>query len=271
MNGGAQKRVPAVANALAILDFFRSQGNEPTSLSEVARATSMNVSTCFNILKTLEDGQAIAFDPSTKTYRLGLYFAELGALVDGQRQSARLVMEEVRRVADAVGLGCFLMTMNDREQFVVLDKVDSSHPIRVTIDVGATFPPTGAVAVKAWFAWASDETIADLIERHGLPGFTAQSITDPQVFHDELAVVRERGYATSVSEYYPDHNAVAAAVYGWDHAPHFLLVVVGTAGQLSDTTLPAVGDEVVAAAERATKRIGGRHPADRDHPATERQ
>lgn len=260
MNAAPQKRVPAVANALAILELFRAGRNEPRTLSDIARSTSMNVSTCFNILKTLEDGQVIAFDPSTKTYRLGLYLAELGALVDEQRQAARLVMEEARRAIQVIGLGCFLMTLSDREEFVVLDKVDSRNPIRVTIDVGATFPATGAVAAKAWFAWADDEVIADLIERHGLPGYTARSITDAEAFHDELAAVRERGYSTSVSEYYPDHNAVAAPIFGWDHRPQFLFVAVGTSGQLAGAELHRVGEEIVAAAERATKRIGGRHP-----------
>jgi IclR family acetate operon transcriptional repressor len=256
-----KKRVPAVANALAILEHLHATGNEPLSLSEIARATAMNVSTCFNILKTLEDGHVIAFDPASKTYQLGLHLAELGAVVDQQRQGARLAMEEVRRVADILGTGCFLMTFTDRERFVVLDKADSKRPIRVTIDVGAAFPATGAVAAKAWFAWASDEEIDDLIERHGLPGFTEHSITDARQFHRELAAVRERGYSTSIAEYYPDHNAVAATVFDRDGRPQFLFVVVGTTSQLSGEDLDHAGREVAVATERATKRLGGRHPA----------
>jgi DNA-binding IclR family transcriptional regulator len=255
-----QKRVPAVANALAILELLRGKGNEPQTLSHIARGTAMNVSTCFNILKTLEDGQVVTFDADTKSYRLGLYLAELGALVDEQRQAARLVMDEARRVTDVTGLGCFLMTLAEGGEFVVLDKADSRNPIRVTIDVGARFPTTGAVAAKAWLAFAPDEVIDDLIDTHGLPGYTERSITDAAEFHDELEAVRRRGYATSVSEYYPDHNAVAAPIFSWDRRAQFLFVVVGTSGYLSGPELARVGEEVAAAAERATKRIGGRHP-----------
>lgn len=261
MTDPSKKRVPAVVNALAILEHFRERDNEPATLSDIARGTSMNVSTCFNILKTLADGHVVTFDAGAKTYQLGRYLAELGALVDEQRQSARLVMEEVRHVADTVGLGCFLMTANEREEFVVLDKADSRQPIRVTIDAGTTFPTTGAVAVKAWFAWAPAAEIDRLVDRHGLPGYTKHSIRDARTFKDDLEHVRQRGYSTSVSEYYTDHNAVASAVFGWDGRPRFLLVVVGTTGQLSDDTIPAVGEEVAAAAERATKRIGGREPS----------
>ena len=255
-----QKRVPAVQNALAILELLRLARNEPHSLSSIARATGINTSTCFNILKTLEAGNVVSFEPDTKTYQLGLYLAELGALVDEDRESRRLAMDEARLASDRIGLGCFLMTLNDREEFVVLDKVDSRQPIRITIDVGASFPATGAVAVKAWYAWEPDEITASLIRRHGLPGHTEHSITDEKVFRHELELVRERGYSTSVEEYYPGHNSVAAPVFGMDGRPKFLFVVVGTVHHMSGVEMDRVGREITLAAHRATERLGGDAP-----------
>lgn len=249
-------------NALAILEFLRRIGNEPKTVSEIARGAKLNVSTCFNILKTLEDGQVIAFDPAQKTYRLGLRLTEFAAVIDGREQATRLAMEEARRVAATVGLGCFVMGLDDRDEqaFVVLDKVESTHPIRVTIDRGARFPLTGAVAAKAWFAWSAVDVVTQLLDQYRLSRHTDQSITDATVFQDALARTRERGYSTSIGEYYPGHNAVAAAVYGADGSPRLLLVVVGADSQLNDATIARVGEEVVAGAELATKRIGGHHP-----------
>jgi len=254
------KSVPAIRNALAILEFLRVRDNEAATLSEIARATSINVSTCFNLLKTLEGGRVIATDPSTKTYRLGLYLAELGSLVDRLGQSLKIAREEAQRVSESTGLGCFLMTRDEREMFVVRDRVESRRPIRVTIDIGAVFPPTGAVAAKAWYAWEEPAQVAGLLSRHPLPGRTPHSVVDAGAFARELRLTRQRGYSTSRGEYYPDHNAVAAAVFGHDARPELLLVVVGTTSQLTGRELARVGDEVAAAAERVTKRIGGRHP-----------
>ncbi len=264
MSEHAGKSVPAIRNALAILEFLRVRGNEPATLSEIARATSINVSTCFNLLKTLETGRVIAGEPSTKTYRLGLYLAELGSLVDRLGQRLKIAVEEAQRISETTGLGCFLMTRDEQERFVVRDRVESRQPIRVTIDIGAVFPPTGAVAVKAWFAWAAPAQVSGLLERHPLPGRTPNSVVDPDEFGRELRLTRQRGYATSRGEYYPDHNAVAAAVFGPEGHPALLLVVVGTTSQLTGREMARVGDEVAAAAERATKRIGGHHPRRRD-------
>lgn len=247
-------------NALAILEFLRSVDNKPMTLSAIARGTGLNVSTCFNILKTLEDGLVVALDPSSKTYRLGLRLAEFGRLVDGRSQAVPLVLEEARRVTDLVGLGCFVMGLADADHFVVLDKVESSHPIRVTIDRGATFPVTGAVAAKAWFAWSPPDVVDELVAHHRLPNRTTRSITDARAFRKELATTRERGYSTSLGEYYPGHNAVAAPVFGPGGSPQFLLVVVGSESELADARMAEVGAETTAAAERATKRIGGEPP-----------
>lgn len=247
-------------NALAILEFLRSVDNQPMTLSAIARGADLNVSTCFNILKTLEDGLVVAHDPGNKTYRLGLRLAEFGSLVDGRSHAVPLVLDEARRVTELVGLGCYVMALKDADHFMVLDKVESSHPIRVTIDRGATFPLTGAVAAKAWFAWAPPHVVEELVAHHQLPHHTARSITDARAFRRELATTRERGYSTSLGEYYPGHNAVAAPVFGAGHAPQFLLVVVGSESELAGTRMAEVGAEISAAAERATKRIGGEPP-----------
>lgn len=246
-------------SALAILEFLRSVGNEPMTLSAIARGAGLNVSTCFNILKTLEDGLVVAYEPASKTYRLGLRLAEFGRLVDVRSQALPLLLEEARRVTDVAGLGCFVMALID-DHFVVLDKVESRHPIRVTIDRGATFPLTGAVAAKAWFAWSPPEVLDDLMAKHRLPHRTDRSITDARTFRREMATTRERGYSTSLGEYYRGHNAVAAPVFGPEGSPQFLLVVVGSEGELVGPTMAKVGEETRAAAERATKRIGGKAP-----------
>lgn len=260
MTSTNRKPVPAVKQVLQIFEFLRTVKNKPQSLSSIAQGAELNVSTCFNILKTLESGQLVAFDPDTKEYRLGLRLAELGVLADVQRESRTIALREARRVSDEVGLGCFLLTLSRQEKFVVVDKVDSKSPMHITINIGASFPPTGSLAAKAWFAWLPDAVADDLIERHPLHAYTGQSITSADVFKQELAVVRQRGYATSEGEYYQDHNAVAAPVFGWDENPLLIFVVVGTTSQLSGPDLARAGEEVAQAAKNVTKIINGVRP-----------
>lgn len=262
MTDATRKPVPAVQHVLEIFRYLQETGNKPQSLSRIARGAGLNVSTCFNVLKTLMNGHLIAFDATTKEYRLGVGLAELGAMVDVQRHTREVAIEEARRISNAVGLGCFLLALSEHEEFVVLDKVDSKNRIRTTIDVGATFPSTGSLASKAWFAWQSASVIDDIIARHDLHAYTERSITNAGEFKDELAAVRKRGYGISEGEYYPDHNAVAAPVFDWNGQPRLLFIVVGTTSQLSGPDLTRVGEQVCQAADNVTEKLNGRHPRD---------
>ena len=195
MTKPTRKPVPAVQNVLEIFEFLRGVGNEPQLLSSIARGAGVNVSTCFNLLKTLESGGLIAFDPGTKAYSLGMRLAELGALADVRRQQQQIALEEARRVSNQIGLGCFVMTLSQHEEFLVVDKVDSKNRIRTTIDVGASFPLTGSLASKAWYAWQSEEVVDRTLSSHRLHAYTERSITSARAFKRELGTVRERGYA----------------------------------------------------------------------------
>lgn len=193
MSTRAGKPVPAANNAIAVLEHLKSAGNAPRGLSEIARATSINLSTCFNLLKTLEASRALAYDPTAKTYRLGPLLGELGHLVDDDSSVLRLVVAEARSVREATGLGCFVMTFTENETFVVLDKVESRDSIRVTIDVHASFPAGRAVAAKAWFALIECSRVAEILVRHGLPGTTPPSIVDMEAFAEVLDRTRGQG------------------------------------------------------------------------------
>lgn len=262
MTESTRKPVPAVQSVLEIFAYLQRVGNKPQSLTNIARGAGLNVSTCFNLLKTLLAGQLISFDPATKEYRLGLRLAELGELVDVQRHARQVALEEARRISNAVGLGCFVLTLSEHEEFIVLDKVESKNRIRTTIDVGATFPTLGSLASKAWFAWQSSSAIDDIIQRHHLHAYTERSITSAPAFKEELALVRKRGYATSEGEYYPDHNAVAAPIFGWNGRPQLLFIVVGTTSQLNGADLIRVGEELCRAGDTVTKKLNGQHPRD---------
>ena len=63
--------VRPVVNALKIMRLLASAG-EPKTAAQLAALLDINRSTCFNILKTLTEERAIAFDRASKTY-----FAEL--------------------------------------------------------------------------------------------------------------------------------------------------------------------------------------------------
>jgi len=49
-------------------------------------------------------------------------------------------------------------------------------------------------------AFMSDSRVNEIIQCHGLPAATENTITDSDTLSDELAKIREQGYATNRSE-----------------------------------------------------------------------
>lgn len=47
--------------------------------TQIARETGLNVSSAFNILRTLTHEGVLSFDPATKTYRIGMGLLEVAA------------------------------------------------------------------------------------------------------------------------------------------------------------------------------------------------
>jgi DNA-binding IclR family transcriptional regulator len=67
-------------------------------VTAIGRATRVNTSTCFNILRTLVQEGLVVFEPKGKTYRLGVGVIEIAAALLGKNQ-VDLIRPELQRLA----------------------------------------------------------------------------------------------------------------------------------------------------------------------------
>lgn len=252
--------VPAIRSAAAILRWLRDRQNERATMSQIAVDLGMNGSTCFNILKTLEDERLLSYDPQTKTYELGLELVELASLVDRHRQVVEMAMTVMSDLVAEVELTCLLVRPPVDGDFLVVGKVDSPKSIKVTVAVGTRFPPNAAVLAKGYYAFADAAAVDELLARHGLPAYGPNTITDVDAFRSALTQVRAEGFAASLAEYWPDHNALSAPIFDGSGRVSHLLVLVGFAFELSGDAVETSGRRLRDAAERVTRSIGGRDP-----------
>jgi DNA-binding IclR family transcriptional regulator len=235
-------------------------------MMEIARALELNPSTCFNLVKTLESERLLGYAPDTKRYQLGLALTEFAPLVDGQGLLLRIAVDETHTLVKAIGLTCLFFQMTEQEEFLVVRKLDTRNPFKVTTSVGQRFPPNSAVLAKAYYAWSRPVEIEDMLNRHGLPPRSAHSITELANFTNELELVRHRGYSISVGEYYPDVNAVAAPIFDSVGKVSLLLAVSAARSQLRNDKLHDVGERVYWLCRRITKLAGGHYPGGEREP-----
>jgi DNA-binding IclR family transcriptional regulator len=93
----ALRPVGAVSSAVRILRRLGGL-SAGVGVTAIGRATRVNTSTCFNILRTLVQEGLVVFEPKGKTYRLGVGVIEIAAGLLGKNQ-VDLIRPELQRLA----------------------------------------------------------------------------------------------------------------------------------------------------------------------------
>ena len=255
--GGKRDGVPAVLHTVAILQYLRTTGNRPTSMMEIARALGMNNSTCFNILRTLAHERLLDYDPDSRRYTLGNGLVELATMVDDHGTLLTASEMYAGRVAAELHECCLVVRKATDDSFLVVAKAEGSGSLRLTASVGDRLPPYGAVLSKAYFAWCDDLEVTRMLNAHGLPARTESSITAYADFKRELERTRQRGYSTSVGEYYNEYNSVGVPVLNTEGRPMLVLVVTGLASRISPRVMPFVASRLRRAALAICRDVYG--------------
>lgn len=210
----------------ALLELFTAERPEWRT-TELARATDLPVATTHRILATLHAHGYVARDPQTKQFRLGHAAVALGdrARADlALRRIARPVLEWLAHAADETAVLTVVSTTRDAS--VCLERVESSQPLRLSVEPGRTTPLHAGASQKALLAYLPEPDVERLLARPLAPVCIA-TIVDPEALRVDLARVRHRGYAYSDEETNAGAWGVAIPLLDADGLP---AAAVGLAG-----------------------------------------
>jgi DNA-binding IclR family transcriptional regulator len=206
-------QVKTIDRLVRVLECFTPE-QSTWSLTEMASQLDLPKSTLHRFLVGLETHGILRRDADDKKWRLGhrlFIWGSLAADSTGLRQVARPVM---RKLAGETGETAIL-TVYHNQQVICTDKVETGHPVRLALEVGARRACHAGASSKILMAHLPAEEIQAIIRDTGLPKLCTNTITDPDKLTTELARIRERGYATSLEETDLGAWGVAAPVRDW--------------------------------------------------------
>lgn len=234
---------------------------QPAGVGELSRKLHMPKSTVQRALQTLWTAGWICPDGAEITR----WVLTTRALHIGQRAIADLsvrdaalpIMHELRR---ETGETAHLMVLQGNRA-VLIERVETEHPIRAVIDIGSAVPLHGSSNGKAMLAHRPpDEVralIGDRLERH-----TDKTIVDWDEFLAELASVRERGFATNVGEWRTDIAAVASPIFDHEGRAVASMSISAPGSRMPEHLRGSYGALVTEAAQRVSATLGYRRPPD---------
>ncbi|WP_254274443.1 IclR family transcriptional regulator [Haloarcula marina] len=132
-------------------------------------------------------------------YHLGLSFFHYGQYVRGQLGIFRSGMQAVDELEKATGEMAWLITHENGKAMYIYGR-GGQNDIDINTILGTWAYMHCNSGGKAILAHLPEEEIHRIVDEHGLPARTENTITTREALFDELEQIREQGYALNRSE-----------------------------------------------------------------------
>lgn len=248
--------VQSVSRALMLLDLLARENREMT-LTEIAKAMNWPKSTVHGLITTLRDYYYVDQSPVTGCYHLGVRLFELGNIVARSWNIRTLAMPAMQDLNSRLGEMVHLAT-EDKGEVLYLEKLDSTHMMRIVSEIGARLPMHCSGLGKVLLAYKTPAEIKWILSTRGMQPMTARTITDREMLERELIKVRTQGYAIDDREIMDSLRCIAAPIYNCDGDVKYAISVSGLANRMQGEHLKIAQEELIRTADSISYAMGYR-------------
>jgi DNA-binding IclR family transcriptional regulator len=182
-------------------------------VSEIAAHLGLPRSTAYRYIAALRSHHLVEEAEDGPGYRLGTKILELAATMSG-RPIREIALPYLDRIARETGETVILCGLREHEG-ICLEKVDGHHALRVSYELGDTYPLHASATGKAIYAHLDPLEQRAILAEVGLERLTETTITDPAVLDREASRIRERGYSESDGEAMVGTRGIAAPIFSF--------------------------------------------------------
>jgi IclR family transcriptional regulator, acetate operon repressor len=236
----------SVRTALRVLEAVSKL--QPVGLTELARQLELPKTTVHRGLTSLAEAGWAENDPGDNTrWIVGTKAFIVGSTVGNRGSLRERALPFMHDLSSEVGETVHLM-IRDGDQVVLIERVDSPHPVRAIAPLGARAPLHAASNGKAVLAYLPDDEARHYVNSR-LPRVTDRTITQPADLLDELVLTLRRGYAIADEELQDGVVSVAAPILDADQHPIASLSISGPKSRMPKSIRPDYGRKVRLIAE----------------------
>jgi len=245
--------VQSIERATAILKAFSTE-KEELGVTELSRQLSLHKSTVSRLLASLQREGLVEENLVTRKYRLGMALVTLGGLVLQRLDVAQTARPLMRALADTTQ-ETVIMAIIDGYEAVNVAQVPSRQIVKHIEWIGRRTPLHATAVGKVLLAYLPAAKEEDFIAR-GLPRYTPNTITAPDLLCQELERVSEQGFATCTEEFEVGLNTIAAPIYDHSGSVVAAVSVSGPAFRLSPEQFPSLTEHVLHTARTLSGQLG---------------
>lgn len=240
----------ALDRAVTIL-YMLAEHPRGLSLADLSRETGLTTTTAHRMLAALKVKELVRETPE------GLHALGIGTLMlSGPYLQGLDLRNEIRPHLEELNISlneaCHVGVLAS-PHIVYIDKLDSTHPMRMASKVGATMPAVRTAMGKALLAELSSETVNQALR----DSQTQLSETVKEgAFLENLVEVRRRGYALDLEENERGICCVGAALKDDTGRAVAALSVSGPKERMTEKRLSEVVAQVKSCARTISEALG---------------
>jgi len=199
--------IGAVENTIGILEAIKQLDGARNV--DIVDRTGMSKASVHKHLNTLTRAEFITEEAGV--YRLGFRFYDIGEWVRDRIEGKEYIQTALEKIVEETNEIAYYM-VEEHGRVVIVYRKQGRKGVNTRSRRGKRDPMHQNAGGKVILAHRSDSFVEGVIERHGLPAATEFTITDRDNLHEELATIRERGFALNEEESSIGLHAVSVPV-----------------------------------------------------------
>ena len=247
------KRIKSVQRAFDVIRAIQGAGN--VRIADLADGLEMPRSTAHVYLKTLESEGFVTHDDAG--YRLSLRFLQTGVIARHQYTIYSTAKSEVDKLAEATGEVANL-GIEENGLRVILYQSEGSDAVYDNALTGEHSKMHLTALGKVLLAYQPSKYIDDIVDRHGLPAATENSITEFEELLQEFRTIELQGYALEDEERRKGIRSIATPII----ANGALLGALSLSGPKERLREQRIAEELLPELRNTTNIIEVKHTYD---------
>ena len=251
--------VSAVRTVNRIADILNSfsRENPVNSLTAISVHLGLPRSTVHRLLRAMEDQGLLMREAGGRGYRLGyqlLYWGMVAQASLDLRHEAQPVLQALTQATGETAI----LSVRDGQRGICLAMVESSHPVRLAMQVGERLRLHAGASAKVLWAFLPDAEVESILGSIELAPLKPRTITDPELLREELRAIYNRGYATSFEETDCGAMGIAAPVYDYTGRVVAGIGIAAPLARIPPAEVLSFAPAVLGAGQQLSARLGAR-------------
>jgi len=220
---------------LLILETI-AQSEFPLTLETISTGTGLAKPTAFRLLNTLvaqgfieRDPNGRRFQPSAKLRILGINILS----VDSIRSQRVAVM---KRLVEEIGETCNFNIL-DGNKVMYLDRVETTAPIRLHVDLGMRVPLHCTASGKLFLSGMTELQVRRSLGNEPFETYTPRTITSYDKLFSELEKIRQNGYALDEMAFLEGFIGIAVPVINSKHKTFATITAHGPGPRMQEKSI----------------------------------